>query len=957
MRRIRKETSDFVNAIDRLIIEQVPEDSLQRIIPGLAVAGLAVGLTSLLTGGWSAAWLILAVGLLIGAGTAYVLKSVGQFVVAAVVLVVVLVSTVAGILLHPDAPISFIPYLFVPIVVLTGLILPPLAVVVTAMSAVALTTIVLAMTGAVGPGSLLILLPPLGLIVIVGLLTAEVGYQIRNLQNLWLDSKRLLRERTWESVELQRAVQGGYRQISQLERELIRAKTEQMERNRVKYERLHKLLAGAGQELGHSTQALEQVVERMEELSPTEDHSSLLQELWTKIFYLTSLKVGLEDLARLEQEEVRLERQAVDMADLIREVAGTARGLAREKELTLTLDIPADLPRFYVDPNRLRQALLRILSNAIQYTDEGTVEIQVQQNEYELLILISDTGIGIQPEESEFIFQSFGRASGDAARRRQGPGLGLAISQRLIKLHGGHLWVTSIPGVGSTFYVALPLAQIRLGKPASAKLPAVVYPVANGPARKLKPEFTPVYDPLDPEATLLSRRRLVARSDLGPVARLSPTYVNRLGLLFFGLLLLFSLCVALLAFRNGIGSYLQASLVGPSSAAESRAAIPTRAATFKVGAAVAPSPTASPTRPLPATATPAPSFLPPTTTSSPSPTSSPEPPPPSPSSTALFPTPLATATTTPTQAATVIPEKKNSGEAATLSQSTATALTTDLPPTPSRRSQSLSFITQQNGVNSVARLKPGEGISEPQEIPVQPLGNSGLSWSPAGQLLFTAEQHGHREIYVAGADGSAVEQLTASAGDSTQPAWSPDGRHIAFSSARTGNFEIFIAEADGSNPRQLTSSRGFDEWPVWSADGTRLAFVSDREGNVEIYSMAADGSNQQRLTDHPADDWPASWSPDGRRLVFASNRDGNWSLYLLDVTSGSVVRLTNDPANERDPAWAPDGRTIAFAYDGEGNWDIYTLPVPVANATESSRNEWRQISRRPLDERYPAWLR
>ena len=957
MRRIRKETSDFVNSIDRLILEQVPENSLHRIIQGLMVAGLAVGLISLLADGGGSAWLILAAGLLVGTGTAYVLNSVGQFVVAAVVLVVVLVSTVAGMLLHPNAPISFVPYLFVPIVVLTGLILPPLAVVITALSAVALTATMLVLTGEAGPGNLLILLPPLGLIIIAGLLTAEGGYQIQNLQNLWLDSKRLLRERTWESVELQRAVRGGQRQINQLERELSRTKSEQMDRNRAKYDRLLKLLTGAVQELDHSTRALEQMVERVEELSPTEDHPSLFQELWAKIFHLSSLKVGLEDLARLEHEEIRLERQAVDMADLIKEVAGTARGLAREKKLTLTADIPAGLPRFYVDAHRLRQALLRILSNAIQYTDEGTIEIQVEQNEYELLILISDTGIGLQPEESELIFQSFGRASGDAARRRQGPGLGLAISERLVKLHGGHLWVTSIPGVGSTFYVALPLAQIRQNKPASAKVPAVVYPAANGPARKLKPEFTPIYDPLDPEATLLSRRRLAAKSDLGPVARLSPTYVNRLGLLFFGLLLLFSLCVALLAFRNGISSYWQTSLVGPSSAAESGAAMPTRAATFKKDAAVAPSPTASPTRLPYATATPAPSLVPPTATNSPSPPLSPEPPPPSPSPTALFPTPLATATPPPTHSTAVILETKSNGEAAALPQPTVTTAATETQPTPTRRSQSLSFITQQNGVNSISRLNLGDGVGDQKEMPVQTLGNSGISWSPARQLLFTAEQQDHREIYVAGADGSSVQQLTAGAGDSTQPAWSPDGRQIAFSSARTGNFEIFVMGADGSNPRQLTSSRGFDEWPVWSADGTRLAFVSDRDGNVEIYSMAADGSNQQRLTDHPADDWPASWSPAGNQLVFASNRDGNWNLYLLDVTGGGAARLTNDPANERDPAWSPDGRTIAFAYDGEGNWDIYTLPVSAEFATESNRNEWRQISRSPLDERYPAWQR
>jgi TolB protein len=241
--------------------------------------------------------------------------------------------------------------------------------------------------------------------------------------------------------------------------------------------------------------------------------------------------------------------------------------------------------------------------------------------------------------------------------------------------------------------------------------------------------------------------------------------------------------------------------------------------------------------------------------------------------------------------------------------------------------------------------------------------NSGLSWR-AGQALFSGEVNGNRDIYLAQPGRNSPLNLTLAEGDDLQPAWSPDGRQIAFSSGRSGNLDIYVVNSQcilpsggcDSKPTQLTTSRGFDEWPVWSPDSGKIAFVSDRDGNVEIYLMDANGSNQQRLTDHPADDWPAAWSTDGHRLVFASNRDGHWNLYVVEASGGEPARLTNDPADEREPVWSPDGRTIAFAYNGTGNWDIYTLPAPTNSVSETPRSAWTQITFTATDERNPTWL-
>ncbi|MBC6961357.1 MAG: ATP-binding protein, partial [Nitrosomonas sp.] len=101
----------------------------------------------------------------------------------------------------------------------------------------------------------------------------------------------------------------------------------------------------------------------------------------------------------------------------------------------------------------LRQALLQLLGNALKYTDQGVIEVQTEVTERELVIFISDTGVGMSAETLTALFQP---QSGPALARR-GPGLGLKLAKRLIELHRGRIWANSIKGVGSTFCVALPL--------------------------------------------------------------------------------------------------------------------------------------------------------------------------------------------------------------------------------------------------------------------------------------------------------------------------------------------------------------------------------------------------------------------------------------------------------------------------------------------------------------------
>ena len=162
------------------------------------------------------------------------------------------------------------------------------------------------------------------------------------------------------------------------------------------------------------------------------------------------------------------------------------------------------------------------------------------------------------------------------------------------------------------------------------------------------------------------------------------------------------------------------------------------------------------------------------------------------------------------------------------------------------------------------------------------------SYSPDGtQIVFRgdldlAEPSGDEELYVMNADGTNVRQLTSNGDFDSAPAWSPDGRKIAFEKAAAGTFvpgvpdepgkeaeekDIYVMRADGTHVGRLTNSPGLDEGPVWSPDATKIAFSSDRDSQQEIYVMDADGSDPRRLTDNPARDESPDWQAlpfDGR---------------------------------------------------------------------------------------------
>ncbi|MDC0715544.1 ATP-binding protein [Nannocystis bainbridge] len=172
------------------------------------------------------------------------------------------------------------------------------------------------------------------------------------------------------------------------------------------------------------------------------------------------------DISMIESGELRLYFASEDPADMIDEVWRQHRPLVQETGLELRTEVPGDLPRVVCDRRRICQILNNLLSNATKFTEKGSIIIAAafEPLHGRVLIRVTDTGIGIAPEDMEKIFQEY-RQVGNLAQRKKGTGLGLAIARSIANHHSGSLEVSSSPGRGSTFTLSLPLTPPR--KPTS----------------------------------------------------------------------------------------------------------------------------------------------------------------------------------------------------------------------------------------------------------------------------------------------------------------------------------------------------------------------------------------------------------------------------------------------------------------------------------------------------------
>jgi signal transduction histidine kinase len=172
--------------------------------------------------------------------------------------------------------------------------------------------------------------------------------------------------------------------------------------------------------------------------------------------HLLSLINDVLDISKIEAGQMQVASENYDLRQTIEKAVESARPLAGKKGLELTCKISPEIETTTGDRRRVEQILLNLISNAIKFTERGSVKIECEPEGDNIMVRVIDTGIGIKDEDLETIFQAFRQIDSEMTRKYEGTGLGLSICKRLVELMGGTIWVTSVWGSGSTFCFSLP---------------------------------------------------------------------------------------------------------------------------------------------------------------------------------------------------------------------------------------------------------------------------------------------------------------------------------------------------------------------------------------------------------------------------------------------------------------------------------------------------------------------
>jgi signal transduction histidine kinase len=194
-----------------------------------------------------------------------------------------------------------------------------------------------------------------------------------------------------------------------------------------------------------------------------EKQAEYLQDILSSGRHLLSLINDILDLSKVEAGRLELELGRFHLPTALDNALTLVRERATRHGITLTQTLPTGVGDIVADERKVKQILLNLLSNAVKFTPEGgRVGLAATAAEGVVTISVSDTGIGIAPEDQGAIFEEFRQVGRDDARKQEGTGLGLTLAKKFVELHGGRIWIQSQVGQGSTFTFTLPVRSERM---------------------------------------------------------------------------------------------------------------------------------------------------------------------------------------------------------------------------------------------------------------------------------------------------------------------------------------------------------------------------------------------------------------------------------------------------------------------------------------------------------------
>ena len=202
------------------------------------------------------------------------------------------------------------------------------------------------------------------------------------------------------------------------------------------------------------------------------------------------------------------------------------------------------------------------------------------------------------------------------------------------------------------------------------------------------------------------------------------------------------------------------------------------------------------------------------------------------------------------------------------------------------------------------------------------------AWSPNGrELAYVSFESQKAVVYTQDVATGSRRAIANFRGSNSAPAWSPDGQTLAVTLSRETGSQLFLIGRNGDNPRRLTTSQAIDTEPVFAPDGKSLYFVSDRGGSPQIYRIGIGGGAVERVTFGGSYNISPALSPDGRTLAFISRTGNTFRVHIQSLAAGSQAVALTDSTDDERPSFAPNGRLVIYATRAQGREVLMTTTL------------------------------